>query len=150
MTQIKWGQDLTAKGVAPRNIEIMSILLFAAAAASVLMYVASIVVVPWLIIRMPSDYLVRYPPMRTEWGHHHPAIRLFLKVTKNLLAYLIIAAGVLMLFLPGQGVLTIIAGLLLADFPGKHRLIRWTITRPAVLRAVNWLRARAHRAPLLT
>lgn len=128
----------------------MSILLVAAATASILMYIGSIVIVPWLVIRMPPDYLVREPPMRTEWGHHHPAIRLALKVIKNLLAYCIIAAGVLMLFLPGQGVLTIIAGLLLADFPGKDRLIRWTITRPAVLRSVNWLRVRAHREPLLT
>lgn len=114
------------------------------------MYIASIVVVPWLVIRMPSDYLVRNPPMRTEWGHHHPAVRIALKVLKNLLAYCVIAAGILMLFLPGQGVLTIIAGLLLADFPGKHTLIRWTLTRPTVLRTVNWLRTRAHREPLLT
>lgn len=128
----------------------MSLFLVAAATASILMYIASIVIVPWLVVRMPRDYLVREPPMRTEWGHHHPVIRAVLKVLKNLLAYFVIAAGVLMLFLPGQGVLTIIAGLLLADFPGKHRLIRWTITRPAVLRAVNWLRMRAHREPLLT
>ncbi len=128
----------------------MSAFLVLAATASILMYIASIVVVPWLVIRMPSDYLVRNPPMRTEWGHHHPAVRIALKVLKNLLAYCVIAAGILMLFLPGQGVLTIIAGLLLADFPGKHTLIRWTLTRPTVLRTVNWLRTRAHREPLLT
>ncbi len=128
----------------------MSVFLLLAAAASILMYVASIVVVPWLVIRMPRDFLVREPPMRTEWGHHHPAVRVALKVLKNLLAYCVIAAGILMLFLPGQGVLTIIAGLLLADFPGKHMLIRWTLTRPTVLRSVNWLRMRAHREPLLT
>lgn len=128
----------------------MSVFLVLAAAASILMYVASIVVVPWLVIRMPPDYLVQEPPMRTEWSQHHPAIRLTVKVLKNLLAYCVIAAGILMLFLPGQGVLTIIAGLLLVDFPGKHRLIRWTLTRPRVLRSVNWLRTRAHRAPLLT
>ncbi len=128
----------------------MSLLLVAATTAAVLMYVASIVVVPWLVVRMPRDYLVRKPPVRADWGQHHPAIRLLLKVLKNLIAYVVIAAGVLMLFLPGQGVLTIIAGLLLADFPGKHQLIRWTLMRPAVLRSVNWLRTRAHREPLLT
>lgn len=128
----------------------MSLFLVAAATASILMYVASIVLVPWLVVRMPRDFLVREPPYRTDWAHHHPAIRLALKILKNLLAYVVIAAGVLMLFLPGQGVLTIIAGLLLADFPGKHRLVCWVLTRPAVLRAVNWLRMRAHREPLLT
>lgn len=124
---------------------VMSVLLVA-----ILIYVASIVAVPWLVIRIPRDYLLQEPPVSTEWAHHHPAIRLSLNVAKNLIAYMVIAAGVLMLFLPGQGVLTIIAGLLLADFPGKHRLIRWTLRRPAVLRSVNWLRVRAHREPLLT
>lgn len=120
------------------------------AAFSVLMIVGSVVVVPLLVIGMPRDFLVRDPPMSTEWGHHHPAVRLLLKLLKNVLAYCVIAAGIAMLVLPGQGVLTIIGGLVLADFPGKHRFLRWLITRPPVLRAVNWLRARAHREPLLT
>ena len=117
---------------------------------SLLMIVGSIVLVPWLVVRMPSDFLVRDPPLSTEWGHRHPAVRIALKIAKNLLAYCVIAAGVAMLVLPGQGVLTIIGGLLLADFPGKHRFLRWLITRPPVLRGVNWLRERARREPLLT
>lgn len=120
------------------------------AAFSLLMIVGSIVVVPWLVIRMPRDFLVRDPPLSTEWGHHHPVVRLLLKVVKNVLAYCVIAAGVAMLVLPGQGVLTIVGGILLADFPGKHRLLRWIITRPQVLRGINWLRERARREPLLT
>ena len=103
------------------------------AVMSLLMLIASIVVVPWLVVRMPDDFLVREPPMRTEWGHHHPAIRLLLKGLKNALAYVLIGAGILMLVLPGQGVLTIVVGLMLADFPGKHRLERWLLTRRPVL-----------------
>lgn len=120
------------------------------AAFSLLMIVGSIVFVPLLVIGMPQDFLVREPPMSTEWGHEHPAVRIVLKVIKNLLAYCVIAAGIAMLVLPGQGVLTIIGGLVLADFPGKHRFLRWLITRPPVLRGVNWLRERARREPLLT
>lgn len=120
------------------------------AVASFLVIVGSIVIVPLLLVRMPADFLVRDPPMSTDWGHHHPAIRMVLKVTKNLIAYCVIAAGVAMLVLPGQGVLTIIGGLFLADFPGKHPFLRWLITRGPVLHAVNWLRERAHREPLLT
>lgn len=121
-----------------------------AAVTSLLMVIASLIAVPWLVVRMPHDFLVREPPMRTEWGHHHPVIRLLLKALKNLLAYVLVAIGIVLLVLPGQGVLTIVVGLMLADFPGKHRLIRALLTRGPVLAGINWLRARAHRPPLLT
>ena len=76
--------------------------------------------------------------------------KLLLKALKNLLAYVLVAIGIVLLVLPGQGVLTIVVGLMLADFPGKHRLIRALLTRGPVLAGINWLRARAHRPPLLT
>ena len=49
---------------------------------------------------------------------------------------------------PGQGVLTILAGLTLIDFPGRHPLVRSIIGRPAILAALNRLRARFKRPPL--
>ena len=52
-----------------------------------------------------------------------------------------------MLVTPGQGVLTILAGLLLMNFPGKYRLERWLVMRPGVMRALNWLRARRGQTP---
>jgi hypothetical protein len=45
-------------------------------------------------------------------------------------------------------VLTILAGVMLIEFPGRHRLVRAIIGRPAVLAAVNRLRARFNRPPL--
>ena len=55
-----------------------------------------------------------------------------------------------MLVTPGQGVLTIVVGMLLFDFPGKFRLERWLVTRPTVWRSINWLRERAGREPSQT
>ena len=52
-----------------------------------------------------------------------------------------------MLFTPGQGILSILAGLLLMNFPGKFRLERWLVQRPGVLKSLNWLRARRGKAP---
>jgi hypothetical protein len=57
-------------------------------------------------------------------------------------------AGVAMLVLPGQGLLTLLMGFLLVDFPGKYRLERWLFARPIVRRPINWLRHRAGRVPL--
>ena len=51
-------------------------------------------------------------------------------------------------YLPGQGLLTLLIGLMLTDFPGKYRLEKRLIAQPGVLKAVNWLRARAGHPPL--
>jgi hypothetical protein len=39
-------------------------------------------------------------------------------------------------FFQARGILTILAGLVLLDFPGKHRVLLWTMSRPAVLKSV--------------
>jgi len=62
---------------------------------------------------------------------------------KNILGLVLVAAGVVMLFLPGQGLLTIFLGIVLMNFPGKYRLERYIVSRGPVLRGVNWIRRRA-------
>jgi hypothetical protein len=77
-----------------------------------------------------------------------PALRLALLAGKNVLGGVLIVAGLLMLLVPGQGLLTIAVGLVLTDFPGKFRLERWLMRRRSVWRSINWLRRRAGREPL--
>ena len=60
----------------------------------------------------------------------------------------LLVAGILMLVLPGQGILTILAALALLDFPGKRKMEMRILHRPAILKSVNWLRKRAGREPL--
>ncbi|HMJ13151.1 MAG TPA: PGPGW domain-containing protein, partial [Polyangiaceae bacterium] len=74
----------------------------------------------------------------------HPLIA----VLRNLLGLVLLVCGVLMVFLPGQGLLTIMAALVLLEFPGKHRLERAIVAAPPVLRALNAIRRRAGRPPL--
>ena len=70
-------------------------------------------------------------------------------VARNLLGWTLIVLGVLMLVLPGQGVLTVLAGVVLADVPGKRGMIRRLLATGPVLRAVTALRERAGQPPLL-
>ncbi|MFB3064894.1 MAG: PGPGW domain-containing protein [Planctomycetota bacterium] len=65
-------------------------------------------------------------------------LRLCALAGKNLLAVVLVVAGVAMLFLPGQGILTILVGLGLLSVPGKRKLELWIVRRPAVLRAIQW------------
>jgi hypothetical protein len=116
---------------------------------SVVTFVVSLLAVPRMVVRLPADYFARDEPYREPWEDRHPIIRITLVVAKNLLGIVLIAAGILMLVLPGQGVLTLLAGVLLLDFPGKHRLASWIVAKPPVLKSLNWIRARKGREPLV-
>jgi hypothetical protein len=56
--------------------------------------------------------------------------------------------GLAMLVLPGQGILTILIGVMLLDFPGKRRWELWLIRRRGVRHSIDWIRQRAARPPL--
>jgi len=53
-----------------------------------------------------------------------------------------------MLFLPGQGILTMVVGMLLIDYPGKFKLERKVAKTPTIFKGLNWLRAKANKSPL--
>lgn len=117
-------------------------------AVSLATLLLSVFLLPLLVARMRTDYFVAPAPPES-WRRRHPLLRLALRALKNLLALLLLAAGVAMLFLPGQGILTMLAGLALLDFPGKRRVELRLIRQPGVLKAVNWLRRRSRQPPLL-
>jgi hypothetical protein len=70
---------------------------------------------------------------------------------KNLLGLVLVGAGIVMSLpgVPGQGVLTILLGIMLLDFPGKRALETRIVSRPRVNSAVNALRARFDKPPLM-
>ena len=53
-----------------------------------------------------------------------------------------------MLVLPGQGLFTIIIGLMLSNYPGKYSIEKKFITIPSVLKSINWLRKKSNKPPL--
>lgn len=119
------------------------------AAFSAVSFVATLVIVPILIIRIPRDYFADTRRHAWDpWKRRHPVMRWGLLIGKNLLGYIIVLIGIAMLVLPGQGILTIVIGMILISFPGKFRLERWIITRGPVFRAINAIRKRSGHAPL--
>jgi hypothetical protein len=122
-------------------------LLWWATGLSLAAFVATLVGVPWVVARLPSDYFSRR--RRSVWrlGAQQPLVKLIVGVAKNAFGALLVLLGIVMLVTPGQGVLTILIGLLLINFPGKYHLERWLVLRPGVFRALNWLRRRRGQAP---
>ncbi|HWK54405.1 MAG TPA: PGPGW domain-containing protein [Hyphomicrobiales bacterium] len=117
-------------------------------ALAVLVSLGTLAVLPLVVLALPEDYFVtprRRPLVREAWP---PWVRPVVLVLKNLLGVLLLVLGVLMLVLPGQGLLTLLCGLVLLDFPGKYRCLRWLAGREKILASLNWLRTKRGLAPL--
>ncbi len=113
-------------------------------AAVLTLALATAVVVAW-----PADRFKGEGP--TDVGRHrHVVIRAFALVAKNLAGAVLVLLGLIMALpgVPGQGLLTALIGLTLLSFPGKRRLERRFVRIPALLGAINRLRARFARPPL--
>ena len=108
--------------------------------------VLSIVGCAALITFLPIDYFDETKHIRPI---KNPILRFFTSILKNIIGGLLIVVGALMLVLPGQGLLTILAGLIISDFPGKKKLARRIIRMRAVYLAANKIRVSFNRPPLI-
>lgn len=118
-------------------------------AISAVIFVISLVSLPWLAARIPEDYFLYTDRKSTSWlSKTRPIFRLPLIAIKNLLGFVLLVGGFLMLFMPGQGLLTIFMGLVLLDYPKKFEFEKKVVKISAVLKGLNWLRAKANKPPL--
>jgi len=101
-----------------------------------------------LVIHIPADYFTRRRKPLKSLSQGHAAVRLLVLVLKNLAGIIFILSGIVMLVLPGQGVMTLLIGLMLVNFPGKLDLERRIIEQQSVLRSINWIRLRARKPAL--
>lgn len=115
---------------------------------SVATFAGSVLLLPVLVARLPVDYFHHRHRAHDYNQDRDPGAHYILVVFKNLLGFIIVLAGVAMLVLPGQGLITILIGLVVMDFPGKYALERWLVTRPSVYRGLNWLRLKMGREPM--
>jgi hypothetical protein len=115
---------------------------------SVVLAVGSVALVVLVVVHWPADHFkLRVPGAET---HPPPARHVLAVIGKNVAGAVLVVLGLLMALpgIPGQGILTMIVGITMIDFPGKRDLERRLIGRPRVLRSINRLRARFQRAPL--
>ena len=118
------------------------------AVSSVFMFVGTLIAIPIILMRLPADYFDTRIP-RPWMENHHPVLRLLGHIVKNVVGAIFLFAGFLMLFLPGQGVLTMLIGLSLIEFPGKRRVEAKIVGQPTVLSTINAMRAKFDKPPLI-
>lgn len=133
--------------LAPLTDMFSSKILWMVGAISGITFVGSLITIPFILIRLPSDYFDERVP-RTWMKDHHPLLRWMGLVVKNILGLIFLIVGLAMLILPGQGILTMLIGISLMDFPGKRRLEALIIGQPLVFNAINAIREKCGRASL--
>jgi hypothetical protein len=106
--------------------------------SSVVVAAGMLAAIPWYVRRMPADFFVRPRP-------RPPLPKL---IARNLAGLVLVALGVALLVLPGQGLLTILLGLSLLDFPAKHRAIGWLLGRRVLRAGMQKLRHKLGQPPL--
>lgn len=115
---------------------------------SIIFFVGSLIAIPFIMVRLPADYFdIRVP--RPWMEDHHPILRMLGHVVKNTVGAIFLFVGFLMLFLPGQGILTMLIGISMVDFPGKRKLEALLIGRPTVLNTINSMREKFGKPPLI-
>jgi len=124
-----------------------SLLLAAVVAVGLLLASSALAIL--VLIRLPATYFIQ--PRRRFMAGNHRAVRWAAIVAKNLLGAMLVLAGIALSVpgVPGPGIVTLLVGVALLDFPGKRALEYRVIRQPRVLGAINALRRRFSIAPLL-
>lgn len=104
----------------------------------------------FVMVKLPaeyfsSDYIHDFMPGKS-WIVRWSAV-----ILKNLFGFFLILLGIVLSLpgVPGQGILTILLGLIMLDIPGKRPIEARIIKRQAVRDAINKLRARFNKPPLI-
>lgn len=116
------------------------------ATISLFVFIFSLISIKWLVALIPTNYFIKKNMVKSKKSYSF--IWLISVIVKNLIGYTLILGGLLMLVLPGQGLFTILMGLILSNYPGKYNIERRFISIPSVLKTVNWLRKKSNKPPL--
>lgn len=110
----------------------------------------SLAVTAFILIKLPPNYFKGKRPAAFGWQTTHPLMRILLVVGKNMLGVFLVILGIILSLpgVPGQGILTILLGVMLLDFPGRRRFEIYLVSRPRVFRTINNLRQRFAKPPL--
>lgn len=135
--------------------------------------VASIVyfiVISYIITQLDTRYFLRHDLVHQDLDHKNiitnissaentnktPAlmsinngVTFVVNLVKIIFGICLLICGVAMLVLPGQGLITMLIGLSLIPFPGKHKLEQKLLERKSVRSSLNWIRIKAKKEPFI-
>lgn len=117
--------------------------------------IAYFVVITYFITQMDKQYFVRRKTSEEGLINHlhltsmSRSVACAVKIAKIILGLGLLVCGILMLVLPGQGLITILIGLSLLPFPGKDQMEQRILSRKSVRSTLNWIRLKAKKEPFI-
>ena len=125
-------------------------LLFLLGSLSIFILIISVFMMVLIISFLPEDYFKSENRnlISSVQNSRYPLLKLLVLITKNFFGVLLLLSGILMLILPGQGILTIITGLVFMDYPGKYKFERKLLRQKGVINSINWIRSRLSKPSL--
>lgn len=112
-------------------------------------FLINLAIVSFILVRIPANHFSKSRKTKF-WSGPHPLLHAAGVVGKNIGGLLLVVLGIVLSLpgVPGQGLLTVLLGIMLLDFPGKNRLEQKLLSRPSIVNAINGLRARFGKKPL--
>ena len=106
-------------------------------------------IVSFILVKLPADHFSKNRKTKF-WAGPRPAIHAAKVIGKNIAGVLLVALGIVLSLpgVPGQGLLTVLLGIMLLDFPGRHRLEQKLLSKPSIVNTINRLRQRFDKPPL--
>jgi hypothetical protein len=120
-------------------------------AAAIGLFALSQVALVGVIVAIPADFFCRHALVAPVSRRGIPALRWTIKIVKNILGVVTILLGLPLILpgIPGPGLVLMIVGIALLDFPGKRQLLYRLISHPRVFRSINSLRSRFGRPEMI-
>lgn len=115
--------------------------------------VAYFIVISYIITQIDKDYFLRKKMADANtiepsyFTAMNSSVTLLIKISKIIIGICLLAVGLVMLVLPGQGLITVLIGLSLLPFPGKNKIEQSILSRKAVRSTLNWIRIKANKEP---
>jgi len=112
-------------------------------------FLINLAIVSIILVKLPANHFAKSRKTKF-WSGPRPAIHAAKVIGKNIGGLLLVALGVVLSLpgVPGQGLLTILLGVMLLDFPGRHRLEQKLLSKPSIVNTINRLRGRFGKPPL--
>jgi len=106
-------------------------------------------IVSLILVKLPADHFSTHRKTKF-WAGPRPALHAAKVIGKNIAGVLLVALGIVLSLpgVPGQGLLTVLLGIMLLDFPGRHRLEQKLLSKPSIVNTINRLRGRFGKPPL--
>ena len=112
---------------------------------SIFLFFLSLFLLRYVILRLPEDYFIKVSSISKS--NSKSLKKIIFRIAKNALGFLLTICGIILLFTPGQGMITILIGLCLIDLAFVNQWKKKMIYNSKVQKALNWIRSKKSVKP---